>query len=472
MKILLVYPPQENSVSHSPQGKISEKAGIFPPVGLLNLVSPVIESGKHEIKILDTIAEQISYPEIEEYIKSEKPDVVGVSCNTVYLLDAVLVARIAKKLNPGIITVAGGPHVDLYPIETVTLKEFDYAIRGEAELVFLPFLDSIEKKGDPGDLPGVITKTNLNKKIETLCVKDIENLPIPNRRLLPYKKYNSFITKGKPITIIMASRGCPYNCAFCPSGKMKIRMRSAEKVIEEIEDCLKLGIKDILFFDELFNYNYNRATEICDRIIAKNLKLRWHVRARAESFDEKLLKKMKQAGCNLIQLGIESGTERGQKILNKNLNLKKVEEIVRMIRKAGILAYGNFMIGLPGEKREEITETVEFANKLNLDYAVFSVTQIPPGTEFYRSALKNKVISYDFWKDHALNPDKKIENIYWPVDFSQQKLYDMSVESYRKFYLRPKYFLNFVFRVASLRQIFLQFKAAITLFYEFFTRRR
>lgn len=467
MKVLLIFPPQKHNVSPSPGGDVTEEAGAYPPIGLLQLAAPVIASGRHEIKILDSAVEEMSYPQIEECIRREKPDLVGISCNTFYFYDAVLTARTAKKVNPEIIVVGGGPHIRLYPNETIQLKEFDYAILGEAESVFLPFLDALEKKSAPDNIPGVLSKLNPLKNAQTLYAPDIESLPIPDRRLLPYQKYRSVLTKGNPITIMMSSRGCPYACSFCASGRTKVRFRSAEKVIEEMKHCLDLGIRDILFFDELFNLNYQRAIDICERIILEGLNVRWHIRARAEGFDRSLLRKMKKAGCQLIQLGIESGTERVQKILGKNLNLKNVREIVRMARKEGILVYGNFMLGSPGETKEEMYQTIDFARELNLDYAVFSVTLIDPGTEFYRRVLEEKIVSTDFWRDFALNPDKTPKNIYWPVDFSKEELFAIWMDAFRKFYLRPGYFLNFLLRVTSLKQIRHQAKSAFNVFWGF-----
>ena len=391
LRVCLIFPPKENFALREIKlhKSIDMEAGIYPPLGLLYIASYLLKYSNYEVKIIDSVAENLSYKDLETKVKKEKPDIVGIYTTTQYLWDTVLTARMIKSLDKDIKIIVGGPHVQLFPYETIKLGEFDYLVYGEGEIVFKRLLDFIKEEKDPEILPEVLGKNNLDKKLVRSVVNDLNVLPYPNRRLLPYKKYKSILAKKNPITTMMSSRGCPYNCHFCNSierGK-KPRYVDPKKVVDEIEDILRLGIEDILFFDENFASNRKRVIDICNEIIKRGIKVRWHCRMRADLVDRELVRKMKLAGCRLIQFGIESGTEHIQKVLNKNLNLRKVRENIKIVKDAGIFTYADFMIGSPEETVEEMKKTIEFAKELGLDYAMFGVLNPLPETEIYRLSL-------------------------------------------------------------------------------------
>lgn len=466
LKVLLFNPLESNPAIPSPPKLILNEGGIYPSLGLLQLATMELLRGKHEVKIIDALPENLNYHDIENKIMEEKPDVIGVTLNTLYLGDGYRVLISAKRVSSDIITIVGGPHVTLYPKQTIELKEVDYAVNGEADFVFGEILDRIALGKSVDDLPGVLTKKNLNQPAKQIIVDNLDELPIVNRKLIPYKKYRSILSKSNPITIIMTSRGCVFRCAYCSQAGTKVRKRSTKNVADEIEQCLDLGIKDILFFDELFTIDHKRVKELCEEFISRGLKFRWHVRTRIKDVNREILELMKKAGCRLIQFGIESGTERIQKLMNKNLDLKRVEEVIKMVKDIGILTYGNFMIGSPTETEEEIKKTIDFAIKLDLDFAVFAVTVLLPKTEFYNMAFREGKIKIDFWEEYVKNPLIPIENAYWP-DFDKEYLDNLCKEAYLKFYFRQRYIWNYISRVASLQQFISHFRSAVNVFFEF-----
>lgn len=469
MKILFIFPPKENWALREIKlhKKIDEESGYYPPLGILYVASHLKKNLSNlEVKILDAPTEKLSYKEIEHEIKSFSPDIVGIYFCTEYLYDSLKVAELVKKIDKNIITVAGGPHVFIYPIETIENENVDYCIYGEGEIVFYHLVENLYLDKDPNEIPGVISKTNKYKQHEIQYVKNLDELAIPDRTLLNYKKYRSFITYKNPITTMMTSRGCAFNCYYCNSIERakKVRFHSPEFVIKEIEEITKLGIEDIIFFDENFTFNIDRVEKICDLLIQKKLKIRWHCRSRADmKLDKKILKKMKDAGCRLIQFGVETGSHRLQKVINKHLDLEKVKNVIKLCKDVGILTYGNFMLGLPTETIKEMFDTINFAIKLNLDYAPFGVFNPLPASVFYEQALKNGVIKKDYWYEYLRDPSKPIVDYWWP-EHDKKILSKLNYLAFRKFYFRPRYIIKSVFRKQSLQQKFWQAKAAIKLF--------
>ncbi|OGS22734.1 MAG: hypothetical protein A2252_08715 [Elusimicrobia bacterium RIFOXYA2_FULL_39_19] len=459
MKIILVNPLQENPCMPGPPKLILNEGGVFPPQGLLYLATYLKKFSRHEVKILDCIAEALDYAGVETRLAQEKPDVVGVTLTTLYLGDGYRILQIVKKISKDIITIAGGPHPTLFPKQTIKLPEVDYAVCGEADYILGEMLDRIETKKPLDDMEGVLSKTSPNKEVKQLFIDKLDDLPLVDYTLLPYNKYHSILSTNNPVTVMMTSRGCPFKCAYCPQAGTKIRKRNAKIVADEIEQYIKLGIKDILFFDELFTLEHERVKELCDEFLRRNLKFRFHIRTRIRDVNKDIIKLLKKSGCRLIQFGVESGTARIQKLMNKNLDLDKVRQVIKMTRQEGILTYGNFMLGSPTETKEEMQATIDFAKSSRLDFAVFAITLLLPKTEYYNQAAAQGKIKEDFWEKYILNPLVPIDNAYWP-DFTKEFLEEMCKKGYNEFYFRPWYIWNYLTRILSPAQLTTHAKAA------------
>ena len=466
MKVLLINPLTENPAMPGPPKMILNEGGVYPPQGLLHLASFEAKRGKHDVKIIDSFAEGLDYPAIERRIAQEKPDVVGVTLTTLYLGDGYRVLKSARNVSKDIITIAGGPHATLYPRQTIKLAEVDYAVCGEAEYVFGEMLDRLQNKQSLEGMEGVLTKANADLPAKQLLIQNLDDLPPVDYTLLPYNKYRSIMSKGNPVIVMMTSRGCPFHCSYCPQAGTKLRKRNAKLVADEVEQCLKLGIKDILFFDELFTLEHQRVRDLCGEFQKRNLKFRFHIRTRIKDTNQEMIDLLAKSGCHLIQFGIESGTERIQKLMNKNLDLKVVEQVIKMTRKAGILTYGNFMLGSPGETHEEMEATINFSIKLHLDFAVFAITMLLPKTDYYEMAFKQGKITEDFWEKYIADPMVPIKNAYWP-DFGIQYLENECKKAYLKFYFRPWFMMDYLLRICSFQQMFIHAKSALAILNNF-----
>ena len=282
-------------------------------------------------------------------------------------------------------------------------------------------------------------------------LEDLDVLPHPARTLLPYQKYYSVLSKFTPVTTMMTSRGCPYQCTFCdrPYLGKEFRYRSALSVVEEMEECLKLGIKEIMIYDDTFSIHKARVHEICDEIVRRCLPVKWDIRTSVNAVDDKLLANLARAGCQRIHYGIESGNPEIQVIIKKFLDLNRVKHAVRVTKDLGMDTLGYFMIGSPSETREQMEQTIEFAISVGVDYAHISIHTPFPATESYRMGFDRGLYSSDFWKEFALNPKPDFVPPVWDEILSRDELIEMMNRFYRRFYMRPGYMLRRLFDIKS-----------------------
>jgi anaerobic magnesium-protoporphyrin IX monomethyl ester cyclase len=470
IKILLINPPRDQEVIGSNPEIIEKERGFNPPLGLLYIAAYLEVETSHMIEVIDAQVEQLTHEELINSVIKVKPDVVGLTAMTFTMLDVITVIRSVKKLCPKAIIVLGGPHVNLFPNETIKLPEVDYLVLGEGEEVFRDLVDQIEN-GNLDTLrqtKGIVFKYN-NQLINTGSRKPIEcldRLPHPARHLTPYKKYSSLLSKGKIVTTLFTSRGCPFKCSFCdrPHLGKRFRARSADNVIEEIENCIELGIHEFLIYDDTFTINRKRVIEICNRIIQKKLDINFDIRSRIDTVDEEMLLLLKLAGCTGIHYGVEAGTDRVLKVLNKGITIAQVKEIFKLTHKIGIPTLAYFMIGNPTETEDEIRQTFIVAKLLNPDYLHLTILTPYPGTQVYAEALNKGIIESDVWREFAIEPTINFIPPYWGEHFSKIELQTFMVEGYRSFYLRPNYVMRRLFKIRSWVEFGNNLKAGLSVF--------
>lgn len=221
--------------------------------------------------------------------------------------------------------------------------------------------------------------------------RSLDDLPIPLHRMLPLDKYRMPMIKG-PYTFIVTSRGCPAGCKYCikhVSYQYSVRLRSPQKLHEEIQQLYDLGVHHIHMYADLFTVNREQVVELCRLLIEKGPKITWTCNSRVDYVDEEMLNLMGKAGCNLISWGIESGNEMILKKAHKGYRMEQAYNALNWAHKAGIKNWGYFIIGLPGETLETIRETIEFSKKLPLDIALFHVAAPYPGTPFFFEVVEN-----------------------------------------------------------------------------------
>jgi radical SAM superfamily enzyme YgiQ (UPF0313 family) len=285
-------------------------------------------------------------------------------------------------------------------------------------------------------------------------IKDLDKLPFPARHLSPYKRYNSLLSKREISTTIFTSRGCPYQCSFCdrPHLGKQFRARSFTSVVDELEECTQMGIYDFLFYDDTFTVNKQRVIDICNEIIKRKLDISWDIRARVDTINEQILNSLKMAGCQGIHYGVEAGSEKILKVLNKCITIKEAKDVFELTRKYRIPILAYFMIGNPTETIDDIYTTFKVAKMLNSDYVHLTILTPFPGTKIYLDGLRNGIIKRDYWKEFAGNPTPDFVPPHWDEMFTRDELNNLLVKGYKSFYLRPSYIFKRVRRLSSFEE--------------------
>ena len=209
---------------------------------------------------------------------------------------------------------------------------------------------------------------------------------LPARHLFPISKYLALDAHAS----LLAGRGCPFNCIFCVGSKMggrKARYRNPKLVVDEIEESLALGFKEVNFEDDLLTLNHKHLNAVCDEIIARGLKFNWSAFARVDTVTPEILKKMREAGCTWVSYGVESGNQQILDLVKKKITLEKVRYAVEIAKEAGVKVLASFIIGLPGETKETLKDTMDFAQEIQTFYG-FHVLAPFPGSEVREEADK------------------------------------------------------------------------------------
>jgi radical SAM superfamily enzyme YgiQ (UPF0313 family) len=385
----------------NPSINIAKRYGIFKdfqipviPLGLGYLAGYIRDKGYNTIKIFD---EQISSLENKQTFQSLidfQPDIAGISCLTIHISRTFEIASKIREFLPHTKIIVGSAHPTLEPEYVIKNKTIDFILRGEGEKSFHSFLESF-KTSDYSRVKGLSYMNNGQ------IIHNDDVVPIADLDILPTFPYYLFANeKSYELGRYVSSRGCPYRCIFCSSryisGK-KYRVHSAERVVDDLEMLVKkYGVKYVQFHDDNINFIKSRVQKICELILSRGLKFRWATQTRSDSLDLELLKLMKRAGCAMMGLGIETGSERLMKLIQKDETLEDHIKAVEMLKKAGINISGAFILGFPTETREETIQTINFAKRLKLDGAMFALAVPYPGTKLLDLVRKEgKALNWD-----------------------------------------------------------------------------
>jgi anaerobic magnesium-protoporphyrin IX monomethyl ester cyclase len=396
---------------------------VATPMGIAYLGSAAREAG-YEVACLDTVVEApyqetaisdsisrfgLTYDQIMDKIAAWKPDLVGLSCifSNQWPATRDLAKRI-KAADPDVIVVVGGGHPTFLSELCMEDAPIDFIIRGEGEESFVDLLNRIRKGQATDVVDGLVYRDGdsirINPKVD--LIKDLDTIAFPAHDLLDPERYFKIAlpmgyTMMSPRNVpVITSRGCPCLCTFCSSTHLwgrHYRTRSAANVLRELDWLVdKFGIEEIKVQDDNLTIDKKRAMEIFQGLIERPYRLRWNTPngIAVWTLDKEMLTKMKDSGCYEITMAIESGN---QKVLNdlirKPLKLDKVREINRAARELGIFRLSYFIIGFPGETKEQIMDTIQFARKLRLDLSVIFIYNPLPGSELFEECLRRGYIT-------------------------------------------------------------------------------
>lgn len=436
MKVLFVNPPQTAS-------KYKFMGVIAPPLGIAYMAG-VLQENHIDVEILDASAEDMDFKDVEKELLKRKPDLVALTALTPTIGRALETAQVVKETLPDSIVVMGGYHPTFNFIETLEDENVDIVIRGEGEYIMLNLVQALENQSSLHDVKGIVFEDKNSKEIvvnpEAPLIQDLDELPFPALNLLPMKKYR-LLDMDTHMTTMITTRGCPMQCSFCSSAAMhgkKIRERSVENIVDEIE-YLKTNydIDTIAFMDDTFTLKKRKVMAICDEILKRNIEIMWGCTSRVDTLDEKLLKKMKEAGCITIFIGVESADQQQLDNMCKNTTIAKIENAFKIAHKLKIRTIASVALGMPGDTKEIMNKTVKFVHKLKPNYVIYSLATPYPGTRFYKEAFEKNLIKIKDWSKYTL-----ITPILETIDCSLNDMRKIQAKAFMKFYLRPHYIIR------------------------------
>ncbi len=340
------------------------------------------------------------WSEIKQTIAEYNPTVVGISAKSQNFTSALRVAGLAREINPSTVVIMGGPHPTTMGADILRHQEVDICVRGEGETTLTEIVGSIDRGASPERIRGIVFRKD-GEIVETPprdYIEDLDSLSFPHQHAPDVlKDYHQY-----PVTAfktIFATRGCPYNCVFCGSRNIwsrKVRFRSPENVVRQIQELQKTGLKFIHFDDDTFGVNRKYLTELCTALISHCPGLKWSCEIHPRLVDEQNLSLMKAAGCYSVRVGIESGNNEILKAMRKRITIEQALQVCRLIRKQKIDLQVFFIVGFPQETEETLRDTMAAIKKVRCNMVIYSIFTPYPGTEAFEMCKEYGLIDEDY----------------------------------------------------------------------------
>jgi anaerobic magnesium-protoporphyrin IX monomethyl ester cyclase len=433
-KISLVNPPPlEGVYRHQP----------YLPLGLAYLAA-VLEKNGQEVTVIDCPALEINQEKLKTKLASINPDLIGITSMTPTIQSATLSAHIAKETCPDTTVVLGGPHVTFMDKQVLTEeKAVDIIVRGEGEQTMLELAQNAFNLKNLNDIKGITFKKNgqIFRTPNRPLIQKLDELPHPAYKHFALEKYRLF---GKRILPIITSRGCPSQCSFCTTSRIfgkTFRARSPKNIVDELEWLRDAHRADAFsFYDDTFTLNKKRALEICEEIKNRDIGLPWDCQTRVSQVSKEILAKMREANCQQVFFGVESGCQKILDAVKKGTSVEQNEKAIKMAKEAGLFVAVSVMVGYPGETQDMLKQTIKLIRKTEPDDAYICVATPYPGTD-----LRNLVEE----KGWTMSNDWKLYDTITPVfknpNLSTEDLTKIRNSFYDSFY-SPKYVLRHLFK--------------------------
>ncbi|MCP4723861.1 MAG: radical SAM protein [bacterium] len=402
-RITLINPPYsetENTVTT-----------ISVPMGISSIAA-VLEKEGYDVNVIDASVDGTPLEEIVEDVKSRKPDLIGLSCIFVSYHQAIVKLAIMLKEELDVPVILGGNHATALAHHFIEKEGIDFVGKGEGEALLPPFIEALNTNSDLKNIEGLVYIED-GKVIDTgpgPILKDLDDLPMPAYHLFDMKKYKSFE--------LMYSRGCPFKCTFCASQVVftrKVRYKPIEHTIGELRYLVdNFGNLPTVFYDDTYTLREKHVMKLLDRMLEEKFDLKWRCATRVSVIKTSMLNKMKEAGCDQIKFGIESGNDEMLLKLRKAIKVSEVREAVYLTKKAGIMCSTFFMIGNIGESKESVFDSFRLIKDIRPSTASFAIAIPLPGTEMANELEETGLITQEELDWNHLLPMRMITRDYEP----------------------------------------------------------
>ncbi|HPP86604.1 MAG TPA: radical SAM protein [bacterium] len=461
-KILFLVLPSYTDVYKD--SKITVAVPKLPLLSIAMLLR-IAKNQNIEFDLLDLSITPCYQKKLFDKLKNFSPEYIAFGFTTALYNESKEIIKFTKDNFPKIKILCGGVHPSLFPEDVINELNIDFVFINEAEQTLVDFFSGKQLK----DINGLAYKTDEKIIINQHknYIENLDDLPFPYWEQFDLTKYYypKINVRKAPALPISTSRGCVFNCNFCTKSVhgYKFRKMSALRILEELEYLKKCGANEFHIWDDQFTTDLNRAKEVCELLLKKNLKMKWNlfIGVRVNSVDKEFLTLAKKSGLYQIAFAPESGNTAILNEINKKITLDDSINAFALCEKLGIETVAFFVIGFLNETLKSIQDTINFACKLNPDYAKVTIALPLPKTKFYEDLKKQNLIKSFDWSKYNFH----LKHQVWQhPTLSWDELYNGYKKFYSEYYLRPKYFWKALKRAISNGTLFFELHGAIKTF--------
>lgn len=454
MKVLLVNPDYD--IQRYMGRHFGRMGWVMPPMGVLYLAAQLEREGV-DVRVYDA---QVEARSLAEVLAEHGPDIVGITCATALVESTFAAARLTKAHDPDTTVLVGGVHPTVRPDEMLRCEEVDVAVRGEGLITQVEVARAVAGDGDFSPIRGISYRLdgeivhNPPRPLE----QDVDGFPYPARHLVPMQVYRMSpdLSIRTPFDIVFGAFGCPFDCVFCAAQVVmggSFRARSIGNIMGEIDQVVReQRPRSLLMGDDNFVISKERTFEFCSQYSGRGYHhtLPWQIATRVDSVDREILQALGRAGCYLVSYGIESAVPRLLDAVEKGAHPEQAEAAVRWAKEAGLKVRATFILGLPGETREESLETIAFARRLPLDQVRFALATPFPGTRLWDIAVAQGSLKVNDWIElSSMGGYREGDIVYVPEGRDSDELKKLQRRANFGFYFRPRIMLGFASRIRS-----------------------
>ncbi|MDD4939655.1 MAG: radical SAM protein [Candidatus Omnitrophica bacterium] len=475
MKVTFLIPPVLDGTKNVDRCFGCNYSIYFLPLLPVLYAATVLKRTGDEVSILDFPGQKKTEEELRDFIRKDNSDIYAFY--TVFLCQNtdLLARKMIRETRPGVKFIFCGPQPTFAP-EVFLDKEDSFCARGEPEFIIKELITALKTGSGVDKIRGISHySSGITHNPAADVIADLDSVPIPDRSILDHKPYFNPKLRSMPHTACLTSRGCFGRCWYCVPNSLSYarelehkkefhkkpapRMHSARRVIEEFSDIARRGFRSVSVIDDEFLWDDKRTLEICRGIAP--LGLEWSCLCRPEKINEEVASAMKSAGCAYVDMGTESFDEKVLAAIKKDISGEDTKRAVRILKKYKIEIELNVLLGAtPMETEGTIRKTLAEVRRLNVDYALFSIANPFPGTDFYYAAKKE---GWMFYGDYVPKDPAKNAIISYP-HLSKEKLEKLLSYAYLSYYLNPRYLCKQLFKVRSLKDLTNKLSTAFNFF--------
>ena len=426
-----------------------------PPLNLLYVATTLKKAG-HNIVFLDAIGQGYAIDDVKAIVRNI--DAIIISTSSMSFMEDATVLHELKKVNSDMLTIMFGAHPTFMPKFCLSNGPgVDIIVKREPEITIRNIINNMDKNWKKTKGIGYREGKKIILNDEAPLLKNLDELPIPDRNLLPKDvEYFNPIVKRIPYTTAMTSRECPGRCTFCNVPRFYgniVRSRSFESVANELNIITEQGYKEVWFRDETFTFFRDRNKKMCKYIIDNRLDITWIANARVGTISREDMILYKKAGCHMIKFGIESGSQDVLDKVKKGTTIELARKTFKWAKEIGMGTHAHMMIGMPGDTEKTVNQSINFVKEIEPTTVTFGVCTPYPGTELFDFVEKI---------DPSIRDGKELnlEKLHTTGEFnkhycslSNEQLTKLVKRAYRSFYFRPKYILYKIKEMRSLDEI-------------------